>query len=526
MAAREIDAARVADRCDRRWVLLRVLEEHGLLVTVCAVMALFWALEAPYLMLGDSWLTLLGGRELVRHGFMHGDQWAVLTQGQAWVDQQWLAQLAFWGLTRLGGIRLDLLAAVVLLLVPYALAVALACRRGASPISIAPFAILPGVAFSQFLRAQLFSQLLIVPLIALLSAESRRPSRRVYLVFPLLVLWANLHGVALLGAALVALLGLAKLAEARRPSARAALLLVAPWPCLLVTPYGIATVGYYRSLLGSSVLRQTSAEWMAPTFLSLNGLPLFVLAAIAIALVVRRPRDLTLFELGALALTLLGGLYAIRSIPWFGYACLILLPPLLEQLRSPRLTPDDGLVRARVALAAASSLIALGALAVIAVESTATLTRTWPDGAATAVSRVLRQDPDARVLATHKYADWLLYQSPETRGRIAFDGRWELISPAQARPIFAYLWHAGRDWEQLSRGYRLIVLDPKTETELVKTYDSRPGTRVLFRNRRFVVYDRSAAADARSHKRGERPSSAPHIRRGPGSGPPALPSLR
>jgi hypothetical protein len=495
MAARE-----VAARFGRTSVLSRFLEEHGLLVTVCAVITLFWALAAPYLVLADTWLTLVGGRELVHHGFMHTDRWAVLTHGQHWVDQQWLSQLAFWGLTRVGGIRLDLLATIVLLLVPFALALALARRRGATPTSIAPFAILPAVAFTQFLRAQLFSQVLIVPLIALLSAESRKRTRRVYLAFPLLVLWANLHGAALVGAALVAILGAAELATTRRPSARAVALLLAPWLCLLVTPYGLATVGYYRSLLGSSVLRQTSAEWMAPTFPSVSGLPLFLLAAIAIALVVRRPRDLTLFELGTLAFTLLGGLYAIRSIPWFGYACLILLPPLLERLRSPRLA-SDGPVRLRVGLAAASSVIALGAVAVIALEPSSQLTRTWPDGAATAVSRVLREDPNARVLATHRYADWLLYRSPEARGRIAFDGRWELISPAQARPIFAYFWHTGGRWERLSRGYRLIVLDPKNETELVKTYDSRPGTRVLFRSSRFVVYDRGAAADANGSKR-------------------------
>src|SRR5436309_1134676 len=73
-------------------------------------------------------------------------------------------------------------------------------------------------------RAQIFSQLLFVPLFLLLRRESRRPSRRVLIVFPLLALWANLHGAVVVGVALVAALGATELLrEARKPkrSARA-----------------------------------------------------------------------------------------------------------------------------------------------------------------------------------------------------------------------------------------------------------------------------------------------------------------
>jgi hypothetical protein len=262
---------------------------------------------------------------------------------------------------RIGGIRLALAATIVLLLAPVALALALARRRGASAASIVPFALLPILDFSSILRAQLFSQLLFVVLLGLLLAESRRRSRRIMLAFPLLALWANLHGAALVGAVLVSLLGLHELRTRR--TIRAFALVVAPWPCLVATPYGLATVGYYRGLFGNPVIRAIETEWRAPTFASVMGFALFVLAGAAVALVARRPRDLNPFELGVLAFTLVGAMLAVRSIPWFAYACLVLLPPLVERTwrrRPLQATPTAlGLVVAITAGAAASAALLL-----------------------------------------------------------------------------------------------------------------------------------------------------------------------
>ena len=49
----------------------------------------------------------------------------------------------------------------------------------------------------------------------LLAADSRKPSPRVYWCLPILVLWANLHGTASLGAMLVALRGVTLVWERR-----------------------------------------------------------------------------------------------------------------------------------------------------------------------------------------------------------------------------------------------------------------------------------------------------------------------
>src|SRR2546423_335750 len=409
-----------------------IMEREGLLVVVCGALTAFWAFAAPYWLEADSWLTLLGGREIHERGIPRTDELAVLTHGQQWVDQQWLAQVFFWNLTRLGGIRLDLLVTIALLVAPLLLAVRVARRRGASPISIVPFLALAALPLTSFLRAQLFSQLAFVVLLALLVRESREPSRRVFLAFPLLVLWANLHGAVVVGAALVALLGACELA-ARRPWPRAAALLVAPWLCLVATPYGLDTVGYYKATIANPVLRQTVTEWMSPTFTGRHGILLFLLACAGVALVVKRPRDLTRFELAALVLTLAGAMLAVRSIAWFAYACVMLLPP---PGGSPREAAAREPNRLHAVPALVMAVVAFGAIAAIAVTPTSKLTRQWPPEAAAAVRQVTRADPNARVLAANRYGDWLLYELPDLRGRIAFDGRWELLDTEQAKQVF------------------------------------------------------------------------------------------
>ena len=50
-------------------------------------------------------------------------------------------------------------------------------------------------------RSQLFSLAFFPLLVLLLREEARRPSRRVWLLVPLVALWSNLHGGVLLGIA-------------------------------------------------------------------------------------------------------------------------------------------------------------------------------------------------------------------------------------------------------------------------------------------------------------------------------------
>jgi hypothetical protein len=387
---------------------------------------------------------------------------------------------------------------MALLIAPLALAMALARRRGAPAAAIVPFAVISAFGVSSFVRSEIAARLLFVLLLMLLVTESRRPSRRVLLAFPLVALWANVHGSAFVGAALVALLGAAEsvaLLRGRSRSARAALrpatLLAAPWLCLLATPYGFSVLHYFHATLGNSTLHATQSEWSAPTFLSPVGLTLFPVAAAGLLLVARRRGKLNAFELAALAFTLLGALTAVRSLPWFVYAAIVLLPPLLDE-GVPRAT-----TRGRRRLLAGSVLacvaVACASVGVTAAAPSARLTRFWPPRATAAVARVLHEDPTARVFASYELGDWLVFEVPAARGRVAFDGRWEILSQRQTRNVLDYLWQRHPAYETPSRGYRLLVLSPLSEKPLIRWYRAR-GTRILFWGKRVVVFDRGSGA--------------------------------
>jgi hypothetical protein len=78
----------------------------------------------------DSWLALLAGREIWHSGIPHHDTLTTFTLGRDWVDQQWLSQLAIYGLYRLGGLGLVSAVHVALVVGSMAAAIRIGRRRG------------------------------------------------------------------------------------------------------------------------------------------------------------------------------------------------------------------------------------------------------------------------------------------------------------------------------------------------------------------------------------------------------------
>src|SRR6266540_2042189 len=190
--------------------VLELLERDGLLVAVMAIFAAAVALIAQSFVIQDTWFTLVGGREIVHHGLPGHDTLTYWTLGMRWVDQQWLAQAILYGVYSVGGLKLLVLASATVVVFSLALAGLLARRLGAGPraasVAVVGAAPLLYLVSSQA-RAQVLAYPLFVLALGLLLMDVRAPSRRVLLTLPILVLWANMHGSVVLGAALVALRG-------------------------------------------------------------------------------------------------------------------------------------------------------------------------------------------------------------------------------------------------------------------------------------------------------------------------------
>jgi hypothetical protein len=242
----------------------------------------------PSLVVGDTWLTLMAGREIVDHGLPSIEHVTLLGEGATWTDQQWLAQLVFYGAHALAGTKLVVVLDVVLVLLALSLAAATARSIGASSCStfvIGLLAVLAG-PWGWTIRAQSAALPLFAGVLWLLVDGYRNGiRRRTLLVLPLLVLWANLHGSVVLGAGLTVLLALAVLVRDRgaAPLVPAVFLVAAPL-CVLATPYGWDIVAYYKLMLVDAPFADILREWQWSSPSGTTAL-FYVLAAVAVVLV-------------------------------------------------------------------------------------------------------------------------------------------------------------------------------------------------------------------------------------------------
>ena len=403
----------------------------------------------------DSWYSLLSGRLIAHHGLPHHDTLTSLTLGRTWVDQQWLAHLGLYGLWALGGWRVALLSVVVLYTAALVILAGSARAGGASPRSVAIVMVgsyLAGLTNTVY-RAQIPAFVLFALVLALLLADERRPSRRVYLVFPVLVLWANLHGSVVLGAALVTLWGavfaVSRLRRRDRAAGwlpRAGVLLIAPWLATLVSPYALELPGYYRRVLDNPELARASSEWAAST---LRGQPFFF----GLLAVGRRDRGARTSSPDSVRPARAGrdrGDGRARDSQRH-----------LVRVRRRRGAPGGarpGVARAPAAddakLALNLALVGLGlAGASRASPGSQARPESWFEGRAPTAPlpprsrRRLRADPSARIFADEEYADWLLFEEPALAGRIAYDIRYELLTSAQLSRIVAFRKEKGPDWQ-------------------------------------------------------------------------------
>ena len=475
------------------------LEQEAFLVVLFAIYLVGLTWNVPSQIASDTWMTFAYGREVVQHGLPSHDVLTVWAHGRTWTDQQWLGQLAFYGAYVAGGVRAAFALHAAALAASVGLALAVARRRGGSTRSVTWLALvsLVVVAWSSWtLRVQSLVFPLFVVLLWLLAADSRRPSRRVFLALPIVVLWANLHGTAFLAAALVALRGASILLERespwRRRIPRAAVLLASP-ALLLASPYGFQLVDYYHRLLLNPAFRQYVTEW-APTKLAIGTAPFYAVALLAAWLAGRCRSRLTPFEQAALLVSLVLALLAIRSVIWFMLAALVLLPVALDGV----LSSHWGNPRYRylnLLLAAPAPFICAWIVGGALAHPATWYTRDYPPAAGDAVARIADADPQVRVFANERYADWLVLQHPELRGRIAFDGRFELLTATELEQIVAFRVRVIGSL-RATRRYRLLVLDPVVEKKVVRTLLADPSRHVVYRDSHVVVISQPTSRSA------------------------------
>jgi hypothetical protein len=261
-----------------------------------------------------QWLTALGHVIAVRHAVPAGVPFAAAPTSH-WPNVLVLAELIFNWLQGSFGDRGLMLAQL--------LAVGLGCsvlmadaRAGGGEAAACAAALLAAalgaISSLAIVRVQLFSLALFPVLIALLRSQARQPSWRIWLVVPLLALWSNLHGAALLGLGVV--LAYASLRRVREQPWVAAGVALASVAALCLTPALTGTVAYYHGVVTNLAAERGQGMW-GP--LSLSAPLDLITIAVALVLGVRLRRGhAQLWEWCVIAALTVATIHASRDGVW------------------------------------------------------------------------------------------------------------------------------------------------------------------------------------------------------------------
>jgi hypothetical protein len=299
----------------------------------------------------DFWLHVNTGRLMWETGTLAGwDHFTCTIAGSEVVNQNWLAELATYGLYRIGGFELCQFAAASCYAAAIGLSVLLAWRRSGNAHAAA-WAGLAGwaLALSNFgIRPQAISTLLFAAELFVLWCSAGRWGTIAWIAVIQLI-WANSHGAFVLGAMLPGIFLAAAISKHWGDGAlRGALTdrevhtylvcsLVAAL-AMFVNPQPSHTLDYVFNTSSLSLDRGIE-EWLPTNFATLTGKAYFAsLAGMLVLLGVSR-RRLETVEWLLLATFLLLGAKAQRMVIWWAMIVPPIAAPRLAELLSRRRKP-------------------------------------------------------------------------------------------------------------------------------------------------------------------------------------------
>ena len=300
----------------------------------------------------DLWWHLRAGQWMVETGRVpHSDPFSFTRAGEPWVAHEWLSEVLFYALWKLGGpaalILFSALATTAGFLILY-----FRCPTqphwAAAAVVVAAWASAPCWGT----RAQMFTFLFASFLLWLMERAGDRP-RLLLWIPPLFLLWVNLHAGFALGPVLLFLYAAGLILESAtgatpwseaRPLVRR--LLLCSVVCLVLVPLNPNGARLYRypfETVSDIQLRSLIVEWNSPDFHRSMYLPLLLVLLILLAAVTLSRVRLKGRVLLPLAFMLLSALDAVRHIPIFMLFAIPVvaqaLPvfPLAASLSPPRL---------------------------------------------------------------------------------------------------------------------------------------------------------------------------------------------
>ena len=407
------------------------------------------------------------------------DPFSFTWAGQPWILHEWLSEVFMYLLVSTVGVLpslvvFGLIPGAILAILMYALV-----RRDVLLRPVALACVLAAWIFVPYvtIRPQAFSWLLMAVLVTFLwSLDAARPRRALWLL-PLFVLWANVHGLWVVGLGVVALYVLFTVAG-RTPMAGpigrrwVAGAFIGCLFAVMLTPAGPAGVLYpLRYIDAGDWGLANIQEWLSPDFHEPAhwGLLTLILTLVTLGLRGGAPGWMG-------ALTVLGvamSLVSLRNAPLLAVWSVPVVAMSLASRWPARLTPRPepaSQVRARrlMEATAAVAVVVISAVLVLPQTPAAHLDETvaseFPE---TPVQIVLRGNPDARILAEYGWGGYVIYRGYDAGARVFVDGRNDMYDQS-ILDDYSAIRAADPGWEELLASYEVDAMIWPTDVVLTR----------------------------------------------------------
>ena len=411
----------------------------------------------------DYWWHLATGRLILENGTVPTvDPFSFAYDGP-WVAHEWLGEALIAGVVDTVGFPVTAatfgLMTAGTLLIP---AVALH-RGGVSVKALLPWVVIGTYTLASYatVRPQVISWLLLAALVVLLLEANARDRYRPWLVVPLMLAWANLHGLYVVGLGVIGihaaftLFGRTPLAPRRWTAVG---MLVGSIVASAITPAGPAGLLYpLRYLRQDDWGTAFIAEWQAADFTDPRqfGIALLILGLILFG---RRATSGWLATIAVVGLA--AAVLAVRNAPLAVVMSLPMLATALDAWLGSAKVASPGRARQRRTLELGLGAVLIVAMVAVLPSATAgTEESTFPTEAFDSLEQT---DPDARLLVDYDWAGYAIHRLSDRGGQVFIDGRSDMYPRAVFEDYMA-IRAADDGWEELAAKYGVeaILLPPE-----------------------------------------------------------------
>lgn len=416
----------------------------------------------------DYWWHLATGRLILESGSVPAvDPFSFAYDGP-WVAHEWLGEVVIAALVDTVGFPATAalfggMTAAALLLPAFVLH-----RRGVQVKALLPWMVIGTYALASYatVRPQVISWLMLAALIGLLIGIGAADRYRPWLVIPLMLAWANLHGLWVVGLGVIGiyaaftLVGRTALAPRRWTAVG---MLAGAAVASMLTPAGPAGLLYpLRYLRQDDWGTAFIAEWQSADFTDPRqfGIALLILGVILFG---RRATSGWLATIAVIGLA--SAVLAVRNAPLAVVLSLPMLALALDAwLGAPREVPPGRASQRRFLELGVAGVLIAAMLVVLPQATSGSEASVFPTAA---FDRLEEVDPDARLLVDYDWGGYAIHRLSDAGGQVFIDGR----SDMYPREIFEdYLAIRGADdgWEALLDRYEVEAILLPADAPLIR----------------------------------------------------------